>query len=155
MLLLASLASVGYAQDKSSMDYYESLFNGDIKVDFLRYKVDQDKFEKGSYFYYVGKMNAKMDSLGYRPPTVSWEMVIGFLLNEGIPIQEAWFRDAASSCSASNVEGPVRATLLIRFDNTLSRKLMAKYGFVQINKPDLGNCPYEINYIDFREKEEE
>jgi hypothetical protein len=95
-------------------------------------------FEPGIYYRYDFSREGRIDLLFKQ------------MLEDGIPIQEAWYKGKASSCCPPNggrcLQALVMPSLIVRLKEEDER--IEEYGFSRVAQPSLGWCAYNvIHYI--------
>ena len=129
--------------DKIVEVYQEKFFLSQIQTSAFS---TPNSYPAGSYYGFIGiTRNGITDIGGTKNP----ELLIGFLIGQGIDVEEAWYRGSLTRCDLADVMVP--SSLTIRVRNNKQEELLKKFGFRKVDKPTSGGCSNSnLAHYDFR-----
>ena len=143
-VLLFILPIAVYSQNKS-MDivdvYNKRLFYSPINIEFPKEQNVNSSFPKGYYYYFRGIIR---NDTTYLHEIKNPELIMGFLIGQGIQLEEAWFIGAETRCGIADVMVP--SSLTIRVSKGDQSKSLKKFGFFSVEKPISGCSNHGIHY---------
>ncbi|ALJ00737.1 hypothetical protein [Rufibacter tibetensis] len=145
LILVSSISFAALAQKRidKAVEIYQEKF-------FLSLIITQDSnkvggYPVGNYYDFVGITRNGVTQIG---GTNHPELIIGFLVGQGMNIEESWYREPLTRCDYAEVMVP--SSLAIRVKSNAQEGLLKKLGFRKVEKPRDG-CPNgSVVHYDFR-----
>ena len=107
----------------------------------------EEYFKPGIYYQYNFSNNYE----DYINKNIDVESILEELVNNNIPVQEAWFKNFSTACKPDEGEITLPAVvipaLIVRLSNEDPR--IEQFGFIKTNNPDIGWCALKVKHYIF------
>ena len=138
VLLLSCMTGKLAAQNKQAETYFSIAFYQPVKFKSENWFEHPPVFSTGHYYQFADFYGENV----FRSPL----MLLGFLLGQGIELEEAWFRGHSTRCGYA--ETIVDSSLAIRVRTDKQAEALKKFGFVKTNQP-AASCPNGVTHYFF------
>jgi len=141
MQLIAQNMPADNIERYNSIFFYQS-----VKPESQDWEKEPPVFPNGHYYRFNGIVR---NGTTYLQEVTRPDLILGYLLGQGIEIEDAWYRPYATHCGP--LEVMVGSSLDIRIKSDKHNELLNKYGFVKAAKPSAG-CPNNVIHYSFIRK---
>jgi hypothetical protein len=146
LLTVCSLPLQIFAQQPSEKKihrYQQLFFIQPPTVEIQNWTKEPVDFPEGYYYQFLG---VKQEDKTILYPVNHPRLLLGYLLGQGIEIEEAWHRDDAPSCGIYEVI--VSSSLAIRTLHDKHDDQLKALGFFKVDEPK-ADCPYTVYHYIF------
>jgi hypothetical protein len=147
ILLILGLPLQILAQDKPTEkeELYTSIFlSQSVEPQAQDWEKEPPIFPSGYYYQFNG-----ISIVGVAQEVTRPDLVLGYLIGQGIIIEDAWYRQRSTYCGFSEVI--VGSSLAIRTESDKHNDLLKRYGFIKVERP-LASCPSAVTHYSFNRK---